>query len=145
MRRQCLSNGSGSGPQFGQSITLPAKVLAVSFPQCSPLCFFLSRRKRNRQHGARRRLHRLAQPCVDSPAHRLRDLATRLKVERSHHHFDGWPGLRSVTVTVSVSVCAAFFGPWGLGNKTFLACGKLAVNCSSESLLQWPLGQPITP
>ena len=27
--------------------------------------------------------------------------------------------------------------------KTFLACGKLAVNCSSESLLQWPLGQPI--
>ena len=27
--------------------------------------------------------------------------------------------------------------------KTFLACGKLAVTCSSESLLQWPLGQPI--
>ena len=27
--------------------------------------------------------------------------------------------------------------------KTFLSCGKLAVNCYSESLLQWPLGQPI--
>ena len=27
--------------------------------------------------------------------------------------------------------------------KTLLSCGKLALNCSSESLLQWPLGQPI--
>jgi hypothetical protein len=27
--------------------------------------------------------------------------------------------------------------------ETLLSCGKLAINCTSESLLQWPIGQPI--